>query len=633
MTTITWVLDVNSKYEISSKDHLVQLMNSGLLYTNAGTSPSDFFNSDYIQTIDIDLDNDVNIVPLGNATDKFTGSYDGGNFTISNWSYTDPEFLTTTDCANYNGFFGETSAAEIKNIRLGGVFTLNGFRIGGGMLVGNCSNSVVANIEANFSTGTTITQGDVTFSWAYIGGLFGVIASGSAFGVSLYGEMTIVQSPSTTSPVLGGVVGFPSSTTITLFRNMAIFPSGLSGYYVGGVAGYLFRSSGSLLLNAMEGNLSSPTQYAGGVVGVARVDTDSSFVVSGLVNSMKGDISGISAGGVIGFLWQSSTTTNTYESFINYMGGDISGNGILGFSDATVVLSTSINAMSGSVNNTIGGNANTILSTVNTNFGLTFTTDDYGTSDAVVGLPLDSNYDNLPYVELSGTDSFGVVYAWDFVYNNQKSLQLTVRPISAILTIDPVDGATGYKVTVRKSSETTARTVVIGFNGTDVDIMSLSPDTEYVVGLYSTSDDISYVLELESTITTSSNSSSNYDIGDFDADGEYDISSSSSDIYDVINELFTTGDLLVVTLPSGKKTDAKFIKRGETSSIVGQDAVFIGFDPNSGTSQTVTLTLSDNTTSTISYDETTEQIIFGGQTYSDGEYFILDGKKMIFTNI
>lgn len=47
---VVWVLDANSKYEISSKEHLIQLMNSGALYTNEGSTPTDWTRSSYIQT-------------------------------------------------------------------------------------------------------------------------------------------------------------------------------------------------------------------------------------------------------------------------------------------------------------------------------------------------------------------------------------------------------------------------------------------------------------------------------------------------------------------------------------------------------------------------------------------------------
>lgn len=654
-TTVTWVLDGNSKYEISSKDHLVQLMNAGTLYTNAGSVPTDFYDSDYIQTVDIDLQSDSNIVPLGNATDKFTGSYDGANFAISNWSYTDPEFSTANDCANYVGFFAEAQTADIKNMRLTGVCTLNGFKIGGGIFAGWLNNCTTANIELDLSPGSGINQGDVTFSWAYIGTMIGFISSGSAFGLTLNGEMTnMIPSPNTGNPVLSGMIGYASSTTVTLVRNLAMFPNGLlNGYYVGGVIGYLIRGSSSLLINVMEGNMSTNDQYVGGVIGVARIDQENSYIVSGLVNSMKGDIiannTAGTAGGVLGNMWQSSTTGNTFESFLNYMSGDIihtpgsinKTGGILGRADANPVLSTSINAMNGYVYNTVIGSATgteVSLATVDTNFGLTFDVDTWSTSSPVTGLPTDSNYFNLPYVALTGTDAFGLTYNWDFVFGNEKSLQLTARPLNIIVTIDPVAGATAYRVTVQRTSgNTSIREVVTGFTGTEVNINSLRPGTEYNVILFATSDGTQYNLELEGTITTLANSAGNYDINDFDdSNGGYNLSDldelARQDLYGVINDLFATGDSLTIDVGSIEK-EAKFVKRGGTTSIVGEDAVLVPFDPTAGTSQTVSLTLSDTSTAVVNFDETVETVSVGGQTYNLGQYTILDGKKVLFQDV
>lgn len=652
-TTVTWVLNGNSQYEISSKDHLIQLMNSGTLYTNAGSVPIDFYDSDYIQTVDIDLQSDSNIVPLGNATDKFTGSYDGANFAISNWSYTDPEFSTANDCANYSGFFGEAQTANINNMRLTGVCTLNGFKIGGGIFAGWLNNCSTANIELDLSPGSGINQGDVTFSWAYIGTMVGYISTGTIFGITVKGEVTnIIPSPSTSNPVLSGVIGFASSTTITLARNLGVFPNGiLNGYYVGGVIGYLFRASCSLLMNVMEGTMSTNDQYVGGVVGIGRIDQENSYVVSGLVNSMKGDLiannTAGTAGGVLGNMWQSSTTGNTFESFLNYMSGDIihtpgsinKTGGILGRADANPVLLTSINAMNGDVYNTVIGNASgteVSLATVDTNFGLTFTNDAWSTSSPVTGLPTDSNYFNLPYVALTGTDIFGLTYNWDFVFGNEKSLQLTARALHIIVTIEPVVGAIAYQVTVQNTSSNIVREVVTGFTGTEVNINSLRPITEYNVRLLASSDGIQYNLELENTITTLENSAENYDINDFDySNGRYDLSDlgelSRQDIYEVINDLFETGDSIIIDIGSINK-GAKFVKRGETTSIVGEDALLVPFDSTAGASQSVSLNLSDTSTVVLDFDETTETVSIGGQSYSLGEYTILDGKKLFFKN-
>lgn len=70
MTSVTWVQDGSGNYEISSVEHLKQLMNKGTLYTDSGSFPVDYWGSgtSYIQTTDLDL--------MGDSTNiKTIGSY------------------------------------------------------------------------------------------------------------------------------------------------------------------------------------------------------------------------------------------------------------------------------------------------------------------------------------------------------------------------------------------------------------------------------------------------------------------------------------------------------------------------------------------------------------------------------
>lgn len=124
MSSISWVQDSESRYEVSSKEQLLQLMNQGELYEDAGTPPSDYWASDYIQTVDIDLiDDHATIEVIGGGTALFTGGYDGNFFKISNWSYTD-----ATDAMDNVGLFGNANNATLSQISLAGVWVLSGFK-------------------------------------------------------------------------------------------------------------------------------------------------------------------------------------------------------------------------------------------------------------------------------------------------------------------------------------------------------------------------------------------------------------------------------------------------------------------------------------------------------------------------
>ena len=116
--SVEWVSS-DSKYEISSKNHLLQLMSNGTLFSDTGNPPSDYLSSDYIQVVSIDLESDSNIQPIGNSLMPFSGSYDGDNFSITDWSY---DSLTSDNV----GLFGYTSNSTIRDLNMEGSWTLSG---------------------------------------------------------------------------------------------------------------------------------------------------------------------------------------------------------------------------------------------------------------------------------------------------------------------------------------------------------------------------------------------------------------------------------------------------------------------------------------------------------------------------
>jgi len=76
---------------------------------------------DYVLTKDLDFNDEdsyddfemnqiTNWTPLGNDTTKFTGTFDGGGFTIKN--------LFSSHSSNYMSLFGFVSGATIENLTL-----------------------------------------------------------------------------------------------------------------------------------------------------------------------------------------------------------------------------------------------------------------------------------------------------------------------------------------------------------------------------------------------------------------------------------------------------------------------------------------------------------------------------------
>ena len=425
MTTVTWSQDDAGNYEVSSVDHLKQLMHKGSLHTDAGTAPSSYWDSStsYIQTADIDLLGDsTDIQPIGLNNDTFNGKYDGSNYKISNWAYVDPEFTTSNSCQTKVGLFGKTeSSTAVKNITLTGTCTLQGCAQDAGF-IGGFFQGQGMNIECDLEPGSKIEHGEGHDSESTCGGMFGYVHGCTLTGCTLKGTVDFIHS----EPGLnhnGGVAGRLHNHTpiVSLIQNLATFPSPISANNAGGIAGHLIGKL-STAISAMTGDITG-SQYAGGICGRASIGT--SKYLNTVVNAMTGNITGDSrAGGIVGLM----DTDTPCHTLINYMSGDITGNAIAGgifgsFSGDAYLLDTpissSINAMNGFVANTVTYAAShNVVVAVDTSFGLTFTTDAHSTTTPPSGLPTNTEIPSLPYTTLEGTDSDGNTYDFDFVWAN-----------------------------------------------------------------------------------------------------------------------------------------------------------------------------------------------------------------------
>ena len=213
----------------------------------------------------------------------------------------------------------------------------------------------------------------------------------------------------------------------------------------------------------------------------------------------------------------------------------------------------------------------------------------------------------------------------------------TMRPILADILIEAVDGATGYRIDHTPTSGGPTRT---GKIGTDLmfPVKNLTPSTEYSFDLYYTTDGTTFTLAGTIVDTTLANVPGNYNTADFDnGEGGFDLttldSSSLSLIESVMNELFTSGQEIKFNIGS-KITKSSFLKRGETAVLDGsEDSISIPFNTSSGAGQDASLTLTNASTVLVQYDETTEDVTVDGNTYTPGQSFILDGKKVTIFNV
>lgn len=177
--------------------------------------------------------------PVGDSTNKFTGTFDGVNHTINGLYINRPE-------TDYVGLFGHTDAeSTIQNIGLLGSSITGGGSVGG--VVGNNSGSIT-NV---YNTGTVSGIIDVG----------GVVGNNNSKGIitNVY-NTGAVNGTIEDGKNVGGVVGYSDGAITNAYNTGAVSSKGV---IVGGVAG---RNNGDLTnvynTGAVSGNLE-----VGGVVG------------------------------------------------------------------------------------------------------------------------------------------------------------------------------------------------------------------------------------------------------------------------------------------------------------------------------------------------------------------------------
>ncbi len=625
--SVTWSQNGSGQYLVESKEHLLQLMHNGTLYTDAGTPPADYWASSYLQTSDIDLANDeANIALIGNdASDFFSGEYDGGLLSIANWKF--------SGSTSYTGLFGYCTGATLKRMRLSGVWVLNTSSTSKnytGFLTGWLNSSHAYDIDANFSTGTTLTQTDPWFQ-SLSGTMIGLVNEGSVSGLSVRGTVDFQGS----CYKVGGVVGSLSQCAMSQCRNLATYPSGITGYRVGGIVGYSYASEVSRCLNAMTGDLVSTNVggeetmcMSGGICGYVYGSVD--FVV----NSMTGNVTSEEyAGGIVG--WGRSTADPImFTKLCNYMTGDVSGSennsgGLIGYhyvttTNAIRAVDNCVVAMSGTVEQPVCGrdffNAEfppTYEVYVDRSFGMSTTGTDYESPNLPVDdeLVYNPGFGDLPYFEFGGTDADGNVYSWDFIFGNLS----TKYPEYTHLSMHTATVSAPYYTDFGLGENND--TVYLTYSNVTANSVHHDPSLT--------------VVTTEATATTILQQYSDISKSDFIfSDGNvYDITEADAEVAGAVNEIFDTGDAVAVTV-NNAATTTTFVNRGDQLDVAEVNAVLLPFDPAiTDAQQQATLQLSDETTIDVSMDQASGQILVDGVMYSAGDYFVMDGRKVTVVDI
>jgi Peptidase family M23 len=227
----------------------------------------------YILQSDVDLSSIPNWIPIGDATNPFTGSLDG----LSCTTPSDPQSckaykissLTITSSTGPVGLFGVVSQGSIRNVEL-------------------------QNVNVRVSVGTDGT-------YPAIGAIAGVIGSGSVYGVSASGRITVGVSSPTAGSSTGGLVGNLGGTLEHSSSSVDVFVSG--GIIGGGIGGLV----GSACCSKSSANSISDSYATGSVTTRSVVGGNVAGGVGGLVGSNGAIIQRSYSTGTV----DSDTATNT----------------------------------------------------------------------------------------------------------------------------------------------------------------------------------------------------------------------------------------------------------------------------------------------------------------------------------
>ncbi len=277
-------------YEIETLENLYWLS------TNSAA-----WGSHFTQMADIDASpteawyDSAGATPIGNFGTQFTGSYDGGGFTISHLN------MHPRDIHTGFGFFGRTNNATIANVGLEQVDITSDVELSSlGALIGNMENG---SLSDSYATGTIVS----TEYGEDKGGLIGSVietGGGSITISSVYSGVTLtVGSGSNVGGLAGRITGSEGTTLEDSYSTGSITTTANSN--VGGLAGEL--TSVLAVRSYSSSTISGTATNAGGLVGYVLGGTiDDSYALGGVAANSK-------VGGLVGLL-DGSAVSNAYAN-------------------------------------------------------------------------------------------------------------------------------------------------------------------------------------------------------------------------------------------------------------------------------------------------------------------------------
>ncbi|WP_418551960.1 GLUG motif-containing protein [Prevotella sp.] len=238
---------------------------------------AELVNEEWKLDINITLDNDIDLTGIDwtpicpDNSKKYTGTFDGGNHTITG--------LTVTGSNRYAGLFGQIGpGGTVKNVVLTEVNVTSGTFVGG-----VAGWSFGGNIE-NCSVSGSVSGS----SGSDVGGVVGYQQVGSITGCSSSATVKGTERA-------GGVVGVTNGGTTLLTAcyatgNVTVENDGTSNAWAGGIVG--MNGTGTLIACYAAGNVSG--NIVGGAVGVNYANVTACYW-SGLPDNDNGGATKVDA--------------------------------------------------------------------------------------------------------------------------------------------------------------------------------------------------------------------------------------------------------------------------------------------------------------------------------------------------
>ncbi len=249
---------------IETPEDLAQVMNDTAAYAGEKlklTGPIDMTG----QTVE----------PLGNGTTPFSGTFDGGGFTISN--------LTITSGTGYTGMFGQVTGT-VENVVLDQCAitdTNESYTKGIGGLAGYNKGTV---------TNCILTNSSVTTSYSYLGGLIGY-NEGTVAGCGVEASSVTAASVATMA-YAGGFTGCNGangqiSLSYVLGGTVAFTGAEAKGQEIGGFAGRNAAANSKISQCYSTSQVTSAGDKAGGFIGNANNGSIENCFSTGNVTGRK----------------------------------------------------------------------------------------------------------------------------------------------------------------------------------------------------------------------------------------------------------------------------------------------------------------------------------------------------------